>query len=66
MGQFDNKIVLTLPEICAASGYMQQTAYNEISLGVFPIRIRKQGKKWIADIRDVADWLDRQRDLAAP
>jgi predicted DNA-binding transcriptional regulator AlpA len=64
MGQFENKIVLTLPEICAASGYAQQTAYYEISMGIFPIRIRKQCKKWIADIRDVADWLDYQRDLA--
>lgn len=66
MGQFDSKAILTLPEICAATGYEQQTAYNEISQGIFSIPIRKQGKKWIADIRDVADWLDRQRDLTAP
>ena len=61
MGQFDSRTILTLPEICDATGYELQTAYNEISRGVFTIRIRKQGKKWVADIRDVADWLDAQR-----
>lgn len=66
LGQFDGKTVLTLPEICDATTYEMQTAYNEISRGVFSIPIRKQGKKWVGDIRDVADWLDRQRDLTAP
>lgn len=61
MGQFDSRTILTLPEICNATGYELQTAYNEISRGVFTIRIRKQGKKWVADIRDVAAWLDEQR-----
>ena len=65
IGQFDNKAVLTLPEICLATGYCLQTSYNEISKGTFPIPLRKQGKKWIGDIRDVAEWLDRQRDLSS-
>jgi predicted DNA-binding transcriptional regulator AlpA len=65
MGQFQSKTVLDLPEICKAISCPQQTAYNSISKGEFPIPIRKQGKKWVGDIRDVAAWLDRQRDLTA-
>lgn len=65
LGQFDGKTVLTLPEICAATTYEMQTAYNSISKGDFPIPIRKQGKKWVGDIRDVADWLDQQRELTS-
>ena len=65
LGQFDGKTVLTLPEICQATAYEKQTIYNEISRGVFPIPMRKQGKKWVSDIRDVAEWLDEQRNLTS-
>jgi predicted DNA-binding transcriptional regulator AlpA len=65
LGQFDSKTVLILPEICAATAYEMQTAYNSISKGDFPIPVGKQGKKWVADVLDVADWLDMQRDLTS-
>lgn len=42
---------------------------NEISAGVFPIRTYKDGDAQsaprYADVRDVAEYLDRKRDKAA-
>jgi predicted DNA-binding transcriptional regulator AlpA len=65
MGQFDSSAVLTLEQVCKATGYELQTAYNERARGEFPIPMRKQGKKLIADTRDVAAYLDQRREVAA-
>jgi predicted DNA-binding transcriptional regulator AlpA len=64
MGQFDSKLVLSLDEVCEAIGYAKQTAYNEISAGHFPIPMQKRANKWVADIRDVAEFLDNERAAA--
>jgi predicted site-specific integrase-resolvase len=64
MAQFDSKLRLSLDEVCEAIGYAKQTAYNEISAGTFPVPIQKCANKWVADIRDVADYLDRERAVA--
>jgi predicted DNA-binding transcriptional regulator AlpA len=62
MGQFNSRAVLNLDEVCEATGYQKSTAYNEMSAGTFPIPMRKQGKSLYADVRDVADYLDKLRD----
>lgn len=64
MAQFDSKLRLSLDEVCEAIGYAKQTAYNELSLGRFPIPMQKCANKWVADIRDVAEYLDRERESA--
>lgn len=64
MGQFDCRLTLTIGEVCEAIGYAKQTAYNEISAGTFPIPMQKRAGKWVADIRDVADYLDDAREKA--
>ncbi|RQR94546.1 hypothetical protein DIE04_19010 [Burkholderia sp. Bp8994] len=64
MGQFDCKLVLSLDEVCEAIGYAKQTAYNEICAGRFPIPMQKRANKWVADIRDVAQFLDDERMAA--
>lgn len=64
MGQFNSRTLLTIEDVCDAIGCEKQTAYNEISKGVFPLPMRKQGKRWMADIRDVAEYLDAQRNAA--
>ncbi|WP_175958428.1 pyocin activator PrtN family protein [Burkholderia sp. BCC0405] len=64
MAQFDSKLRLSLDEVCEAIGYAKQTAYNELSLGQFPIPMQKCANKWVADIRDVAEYLDRERESA--
>jgi predicted DNA-binding transcriptional regulator AlpA len=55
------KVLLTLDEVCEAIGYAKKTAYNEISAGSFPIPMQKRAGKWLADIRDVAEYLDAER-----
>ncbi|CAG9247041.1 Transcriptional regulator, AlpA family [Burkholderia cepacia] len=64
MAQFDSKLRLSLDEVCEAIGYAKQTAYNELSLGQFPIPMQKCANKWVADIRDVAQFLDDERSAA--
>ncbi|MGF6792798.1 helix-turn-helix transcriptional regulator [Paraburkholderia sp. 35.1] len=59
--QFDGRVTLTLDEACEAIGIAKKTGYNLISLGTFPIPHRKQGKRLVIDVRDVADYLDRER-----
>jgi predicted DNA-binding transcriptional regulator AlpA len=64
MGQFDCKLTLSIGEVCEAIGYAKQTAYNEIGVGAFPIPMQKRAGKWVADIRDVAEFLDAARARA--
>lgn len=64
MAQFDSKLQLSLDEVCEAIGYAKQTAYNEISAGAFPVPMQKRAGKWVADIRDVAEYLDAERTAA--
>jgi predicted DNA-binding transcriptional regulator AlpA len=59
-----NAPILSLDQVCSATGYEKQTIYNERVKGVFPIPLRKQGNSLIADTRDVGDWLDQQRELS--
>ncbi|WP_042299017.1 helix-turn-helix transcriptional regulator [Paraburkholderia kururiensis] len=62
MGRFDCRPMLTLDEVCEAVGYEKNTAYNDLSNGLFPIPLRKQGKRLFADVRDVAEYLDAMRE----
>jgi predicted DNA-binding transcriptional regulator AlpA len=59
-----NTPILSLEQLCEATGYSKQTAYNERAKGIFPIPLRKQGNSLVADARDVGDWLDKQRELS--
>lgn len=58
-----NKPTLTLEEVCKAIGMELQTAYNKRSAHNFPIKMT--GRPLTADIRDVAAYLDKRRELAA-
>lgn len=62
--QFDGRVILTLEEACEAIGIATKTGYNQISLGTFPLPTRKQGKRVLVDVRDVAEYLDRERAAA--
>ncbi|OCS50807.1 helix-turn-helix transcriptional regulator [Ralstonia pickettii] len=62
--QFDGRVLLTLEEVCDAIAIQKQTAYNRLSMGSFPIPMRKEGRNLVGDIRDVADYLDAQREAA--
>jgi hypothetical protein len=54
-----NKPRLTLNEVCQAIGMSMKTAYNKRSAGTFPIHM--SGDPLMADIRDVAQYLDMLR-----
>lgn len=64
MARLDGRMLLSLDEVCEAIGYAKQTAYNEISAGQFPVPMQKRAGKWVADIRDVAAYLDSEREKA--
>jgi hypothetical protein len=64
MAGSDGRMYMSIDELCAAIGYAKQTAYNEISTGRFPIPMQKRAGKLMADIRDVAAYLDREREQA--
>jgi predicted DNA-binding transcriptional regulator AlpA len=65
IGQFGSKTLLTLDEICDAIGRKKETVYKETCTNTFPIPLRKQGKSWMADIRDVAEYLDNCRNASS-
>jgi len=58
LGMFDCAVMLSLDDVCKATGYKKSTAYVASSAGTFPIPMRSSGKRLYADVRDVADYLD--------
>ena len=55
------KALLTFEEVCAVLQMSVQTGYNLKSEGRFPIPLKKLGKGLVADIRDVAEFLEHIR-----
>ncbi len=62
--RYDGRVPLNLDDVCDALGTKKQTAYNQLSAGAFPVPMRKEGKHLVCDIRDVAEYLDKQRAAA--
>lgn len=58
------RMTMTLTEVCEEISLEVGTAHNKISAGTFPIPTRKEGRNRVADVRDVGDYLDRQRQEA--
>ena len=56
-----NKITITLSEACAELGIASATGFNQVSRGEFPIPSRIQGKNRVVDVRDLAEYFERQR-----
>jgi hypothetical protein len=40
------------------------TAHNQIAAGTFHLPSRKLGKNRVVDVRDLAEYVDKQRDMA--
>lgn len=64
MGLSGGRLVLDIDELADALGLAKQTVYNQLSDGTLPIPTRKQRKRIFADARDVAEYLDSERDKA--
>ncbi|AYR25790.1 hypothetical protein [Herbaspirillum rubrisubalbicans] len=58
------RMTMTLAEVCDEISMETGTAHNKISAGTFPIPTRKEGRNRVADVRDVGEYLDRQRQAA--
>lgn len=56
------RLTLTLAEVAAELGIEVGTAHNQIGAGTFPIPTTKRGKKRVADLRDLAEYIDNQRE----
>lgn len=57
-----DRLVMTLSEVCDEISIVSGTAHNMLSAGTFPIPTRKEGRNRVADVRDVAEYLDKQRE----
>lgn len=56
---------LTMEQLADLMGLEMQTLYNQISAGTCPVPTYREGKQRFADVRDVAEYLDRARAFAA-
>ncbi len=56
--------ILDLTDLAKVMRMQIGTVKNKLSEGTFPIRTYKLGRRRVADVRDVAGYLDRQRDEA--
>ena len=61
LGQFE-KIHLDVDDLAKLMNMKKQSVFNAINGGWFPIKTFKKGKARVADIRDVAEYLDRARE----
>jgi predicted site-specific integrase-resolvase len=61
LGMKHKKMWLTLDEACGELGIKVGTAHNQICAGTFPIPTTKQGRHRVIDLRDLGDYIDRQR-----
>lgn len=60
--QFDARVLLTLEEACGAMGVSVRTGYGWMQTNSFPMPFHKQGNRIMIDIRDLAEYLDRERE----
>ncbi|WP_435310671.1 hypothetical protein [Primorskyibacter sedentarius] len=62
--RYGGKPHLTVADLADFMGMSDKSVQNAISADRFPIRTAKKGKFRVADVRDVADWWDKQRTSA--
>ena len=60
----EGRPTMTYHELAKLRGKAPRTIQNEISAGLCPVPIWKDGATWLCSVSDVADWLDRERDAA--
>jgi excisionase family DNA binding protein len=53
-----DKVVLTVAEACAISGFRQMTIYDAIADGSLPARKRPGGRRFIVLRKDLDAWLE--------
>jgi hypothetical protein len=60
----EGRPTLTHRELAKLRSKSHRTVQNEISAGLCPVPIWKDGNTWLCNVADVAAWLDRLRDEA--
>jgi hypothetical protein len=60
---FPDQINIEFQCAARALGVAHQTAYNQVSTGIFPVKTFKVGSKRVCNILDLAAVLDAQRDV---
>ncbi len=56
-----NSLTLTTPQLAEVLHMKVKPLQNAISAERCPVHTYKIGKRRVADVRDVAEWMDRQR-----
>lgn len=54
-------LTITFSQACDELGINPNTGFNQVSRGEFPIPSRIQGKRRVVDIRDLGEYVERQR-----
>lgn len=60
----DGRPTMTHHELAKLRNKSHRTVQNEISAGLCPVPVWKDGATWLCNVSDVAAWLDRERDAA--
>ena len=60
----EGRPTMTHHELAKLRNKSHRTVQNEISAGLCPVPVWKDGATWLCNVSDVAAWLDRERDAA--
>ena len=55
---FVGKLLLNPAEVARALSRSKRSIYNQISEGVFPIRVRRRGRRLLFRVQDVINYCD--------
>lgn len=64
LGSKYQKLLLSVADVAAELGMSEGTIHNKIGNCTFPVPSRLEGRRRIVDIRDLAEYLDRQRAMS--
>ena len=60
----EGRPIMTHQQFAKLRSKFHRTVQNEISAGTCPVPMWKDGATWFCHVRDVAEWMDRERDAA--
>jgi len=55
---FEDRLLLTVPQVARALSLAPRTVYNSISRGDFPIPVKKVGRSVRFNVKDLLNYVD--------
>lgn len=63
MNAYPNQILIPAVDAGCWLGFAEKTVLNKVSNGTFPVPTRKISSKLLVDIRDLANFIDGDREI---